>query len=278
MDGRFNEGVTSTPTPEDRHDPAARGADLTVADFLRTLTPRAWVSPTIFALLVLAFAFETFRGVSPTSPTASSLVDVGASFGPLVVAGERWRILTCTFLHAGVLHLAFNLFVFWQAGRFAERVFGNVAFAALYLLSGVGGELASLAWNPMVVSVGASGAVFGVYGAVLAFVILHRGVLPEAFLHAQRRSLVSFLGYNVVFGLAVRSINLAAHLGGFLVGVVGGALLVRDLRSPREGFGRRMGFMVGLAVGLGVLSTAVVRRVAASSETVGLGAGTEDAR
>lgn len=236
---------------------------MTVEELLRRITPRAWVTPTITVVLVACFALSAIFGASPLNPTAQQLLDVGADFGPFVVNGQWWRLITATLLHAGLVHLAFNLWAFWNAGQFAERIFGNLAFLAIYWLSAVGGELASLGWNPMGVGVGASGAVFGVYGALLAFVMLHRGVLPTEYLAAQRNSLFAFIGYNVVFSFMQSNINLAAHAGGLATGFCAGAVLGRDLLDPRADSVGRLLRGVGVVALLGLGGWAVHNRIAA---------------
>jgi membrane associated rhomboid family serine protease len=89
-------------------------------------------------------------------------------------AGEWWRLLTSSFVHGNLLHLAMNMFALWQAGQLVERIFGSARFAGLYLLAGIGGSLGSLGWGLLsqhpVNSVGASGAIFGIIGGLLAFI------------------------------------------------------------------------------------------------------------
>jgi membrane associated rhomboid family serine protease len=130
---------------------------LTVAALLARITPVAWVTPAIVGLVGAGFVFELVRGASFDHPTVQSLLDVGADFGPFVVDGQPWRVVASMFLHMGFLHLLFNVWALWSGGRFTERIFGNGAYAALYVLAGVGGSLTSLAAHPMTVSVGASG-------------------------------------------------------------------------------------------------------------------------
>ena len=212
---------------------------MTVDELLAAITPRVWVTPALAILIVLGFAVELKLGVSLDKPTGSQLLAAGAEFGPFFAEGQWWRAFSSMFLHAGPLHLAFNLWAFWSVGKLTERVFGNLPFLALYLLSGIGGSLTSLAWSPLAVGVGASGAIFGVYGALLAFVLLHRGVLPSAYLVQQRNSIVGFIGYNVVFGLSQKNTDMAAHAGGFVIGALAGAMLGRDLLQPEAGRLRR---------------------------------------
>jgi rhomboid protease GluP len=232
-----------------------------VAGLLRAATPRAWVTPAIVAVLIACFAGEVALGVHPLEPTTEQLLRVGAGFGPMLVEGQWWRLLTSTLLHGGLVHLGFNLWALWSAGQFTERIFGNLAFAALYLLSALGGSLLSTALHPLVVSVGASGAIFGVYGALLAFVLTHRGVFPPEVLRQQRNSLAAFLLYNVAFGLADPRIDLAGHAGGLLTGLAAGWLLRRDLRRPSDHVRRRVQGAAALALLLAAVAWGARQRV-----------------
>lgn len=232
-----------------------------VAALLLAATPRAWVTPAITGILVACFAGELALGADPVSPTTEQLLRAGAGFGPMLVRGEWWRLLSSTVLHAGLVHLGFNLWALWAAGRFAERIFGNLSFAALYLLSALGGSLLSTAFHPLAVSVGASGAIFGVYGALLAFALTHRGVFPPELLRRQRNSLVGFLLYNVAFAFADPRIDLAGHAGGLLTGMAAGWLLRRDLARPSAHVRRRVGGAVALAVLLAAGAWGVLQRV-----------------
>jgi len=232
-----------------------------VAGLLRAATPRAWVTPAIVAVLIVCFAGEMALGVHPLEPTTGQLLGVGAGFGPALAEGEWWRLLTSTLLHGGLVHLGFNLWALWSAGQFTERIFGNLAFAALYLLSALGGSLLSTSLPPMAVSVRASGAIFGVYGALLAFALTHRGVFPPEVLRQQRNSLAAFLLYNVAFGIADPRIDLAGHAGGLLTGLAAGWLLRRDLVRPSEHVRRRVRGAAVLALLLAVGAWGVRQRL-----------------
>jgi membrane associated rhomboid family serine protease len=242
--------------------PAPPGGVL-ISDYLARITPRAWVTPTIAALIVVAFVFELARGVSAMKPTTAQLLAVGGSFGPAVAKGEWWRTLSAMFLHAGLLHIGLNLWAFLSVGRFVERIFGNVSFLALYLLGGFAGELASLAVHPMAVGVGASGAIFSVYGSLLAFGLVHKGVFPREVLRKQRSSLLAFVGYNVVFGVMAPGVDIAAHAGGFVAGMAAGALLNRDLLHPAAHRLRRTLGGIGLAAVLLLAAFGVEQRLLA---------------
>jgi membrane associated rhomboid family serine protease len=219
--------------------------------FLRTVTPRAWLVPSIVAANVAVFGIMVLRGVSPISPRAEDLIAWGANFGPLTLSGEPGRLLANAFLHFGLVHLAMNMLALWDAGRLAERLFGQARFAAIYLGAAVCGSAVSLAVHPNVVSAGASGAVFGVYGAIAGFLVRERGAIPGPALSKLKRVAWSFLGYNLVFGLAIPNIDLAAHLGGAVTGVLAGAFLARPLAPGRASGGMKIG-VVAAACGLAV--------------------------
>jgi rhomboid protease GluP len=224
---------------------------------LERATPYAWVTPALVGLLIACWLGSGLLGVSLLDPDALQLQHAGANWGPGVAQGQWWRLVTATLLHAGIVHLLFNLYALWSVGRLTERIFGNTAYIAIYVASGIGASMASVAWRPDGVSVGASGAIFGVYGALLAFVTLHRGGFPRELLLRQRNALLGFVAYNVLFGLTIPFIDMAAHMGGLAMGVLAGALLLRDPATPAEGMGRRVGGAFGIAAIL-VMAAALV--------------------
>jgi rhomboid protease GluP len=121
------------------------------------------------------------------------------------------------------------MFVLWGVGGLVERLVGNTGFAVLYFLSGAGGSLASLSYHPLLVSAGASGAVFGVYGALIALLVRQSGAVPAETLAGLRNAGLAFVGYNLLFGLMVPQIDNAAHIGGLVTGFVCGLVLNQPL-------------------------------------------------
>ena len=194
----------------------------------RTLQPRpasAPVTPALIVLNVLVFLGMAVSGVSLTEPTALQLVHWGANYGPLTISGQWWRLLSACFLHIGFIHIAFNMYVLYQVGPFTERLFGPWRYLVVYLAAGIGGNLLGLYLHPNIVSAGASGAIFGVYGGLLAFLLRQRGIIrPEAARSVGQSALI-FLGYNLVYGLASAHTDLTAHIGGLGVGFVFGYAL-----------------------------------------------------
>ncbi len=192
------------------------------------LTNRALVSRTIVAVNVLVFVAMLFQGAGLLRPNPLVLIEWGSNSGPYTMGGEAWRLITSQFLHLGLLHLVFNMWALWNLGPLLERLLGSARFALLYLLAGAMGSLASVVWNPAVNSVGASGAVFGLLGALLALTMRNDLGVPEAALRAQRTATVPFLLYNLASGFVIPGIDNAAHIGG----LIGGFLLSWALAQP----------------------------------------------
>jgi rhomboid protease GluP len=214
-------------TPEERV--AQRVAEFHQA--LAMFTPRPIATPVIVAANVLIFVVMVATGVHFFAPTAQNLADWGGNFGPKTMNGQWWRLVTYMFLHFGILHLAFNMWVLWDLGLLVERLVGNFGFVILYVVSGIAGGIASLAWKPMVVSAGASGAVFGVAGALLGLIAFRHDTIPREVLKHLRGSLGGFLAFNLIFGATAKGIDMAAHVGGVAAGLVCGLILSQPLSA-----------------------------------------------
>ncbi len=155
------------------------------------------------------------------------MVRFGANFGPFTLSGQWWRLLTYMFLHGGLMHIAFNMWCLWELGALCESLYGRATFAAIYLITGIAAGLASVGWNPGTLSVGASGAIFGLAGALIASFYLGEFSLPKVAIKGTLRSLLFFVGFNVLFGSVVSGIDNAAHAGGLVSGLILGALIAR---------------------------------------------------
>jgi membrane associated rhomboid family serine protease len=142
----------------------------------------------------------------------------GALFGPAVAAGDWWRPITSGFLHIGLFHVGFNMYLLYLLGSLLEPAIRKGPFLALYFLSLLGGSFAVLVYAPNEPTVGASGAVFGLMAA--AFVALRsRGIDPFS------TGIGTLLLINIVFTFAVPGISRAGHIGGLLAGAAGGAII-----------------------------------------------------
>ncbi len=112
--------------------------------------------------------------------TGKVMVHFGANFGPFTLSGDWWRLLTYMFLHGGLMHIAINMWCLWDLGTLCEHLYGRWTFGAIYLITGIAGGVASVGWNPQVLSVGASGAVFGLAGCADRLVLSRRIFPPKS--------------------------------------------------------------------------------------------------
>ncbi|WP_169979956.1 rhomboid family intramembrane serine protease [Tautonia rosea] len=233
---------------------------------VQAATPRVVVTPALIAACLIVFVAMVLSGISILSPSVPSLIAWGGNVGAAVaIDGQIWRLLTSVFLHGGIIHLAVNLWVLSRIGPLVERLYGNLGFAMLYLAAGLGGALVSSWWQPLVVSIGASGAIFGLIGGLGAFLILHRKAIPGPVVASVRGGVIAFVVYNTLFGLAIPGIDNAAHLGGLASGFVAGLLLQRPWPVSRPTAGLIRQLLGGLAVAsalliLGQVVTTQIRR------------------
>jgi len=141
---------------------------VTFGEVLYAATPSAYVTKALIAANVLVYVLMVARGISRSGRRSSKLLAWGAGYGPLTTNGQPWRLFTGDVPAFGIIHIGMNMFVLWQGGALIERLFGNFSYLVIYLLSGLCGSFLSLYTHPFGVSAGASGAVFGVYGALFA--------------------------------------------------------------------------------------------------------------
>ena len=166
------------------------------------------------------------------------LLRFGAMFGPLIATGEYWRLFTAMFLHANLLHLFFNCFALFIFGRLVEGVYGHSRFTIIYVLAGLSGGVISYMFNKNAIAVGASGAIFGILGALAAYFVVHRNTLGDM----GRRNLTglaTIAAINLAIGLLIPNIDNWAHFGGLAGGFIMGLALAP--RYAYELFGTPLG-------------------------------------
>jgi rhomboid protease GluP len=198
---------------------------------------------------VAVFVAMVLMGVSPVEPTVAQLLKWGANWGPLSLGTEPWRMLASNYIHVGIIHIALNMWCLWNLGFLAERVFDPWTYVLTYTSCGLAGSLASLWWHPMIPGAGASGAIFGLAGALIAALYLGHLPISKQAIQGTLKSLLMFAGYNLFFGAVARGIDNSAHIGGLLAGLALGAVLAKHLTQPpevREGW--RRGVFIAAAV------------------------------
>jgi len=252
-----------------------------IADFaesLKAVTSRVWVIYLLMAVNVLLFiALQT--GSIDGSPSISQMIRLGADFGPLTVNCDQWwRLLVNCFLHFSIVHLGCNMFALYQAGRLTERLFGNWFFLLIYLGCGLTGSLVSLWFNPSTVAAGASGAIFGVFGALIGYMAREGGRLPRMVMAPVLNGAVVLVLWNLVFGFldlmkhyadqpvaghgGGQMIDMAAHCGGLASGFVLGYLGARPLEPQRrraQMVGHGAAVLAGICVMMTLLFIPVLR-------------------
>jgi len=190
------------------------------------------ITITLIAINALVFICVALSGGGVWSPNVVVLRGWGTMYGPAVRAGEWWRLVSACFLHFGLLHLVMNMITLAFVGAFAEREFGGPRFALMYLLSGVLGATCSLLWNSNIDSAGASGAIFGLYGALLVVRFRKDLDIPPFLLKQQQGIAVAFILSNVYISLRLHlHVDYAAHAGGLVGGMLVGFVLATPLTS-----------------------------------------------
>jgi len=192
------------------------------------------VTTALLSINVLVFVAMVISGVSPTEPTLGQLVHWGANNGRASLGLQPWRLLTSAFVHIGLLHLAVNMWSLWNLGRIAENIFGRLSYLIIYLLTGISASLLSVLLHPVGVSAGASGAIFGLAGALITALYLGKLPIPQQRRNAALRSLVIVAVLNLGVGAAIPVVDNAGHVGGFLLGLLIGALLAPSLTKDAE--------------------------------------------
>ena len=221
-----------------QHEAAQRGEDSPVqrveaAPWVMRQSSSMIVTQAIFGINVAVFVAMVMAGVAMfDDPSWQDLVHWGANYGPLTVSGQWWRLLTCVFVHSGLLHIASNMYGLWILGRIAESLYGRWTFAIVYLLCGLSGSIASVVWNPVCLERGCIGSRLRDCGC-LGCILLSGRIFAAARRGDGHRSLPSCGSRRqFVFWRRVAGIDNAAHVGGLVMGLILGALIAKV--APRK--------------------------------------------
>lgn len=190
-------------------------------------------------------------GYGPTMDFDGPALAQWGNYGPFTLSGQWWRLFTYMFVHGGVVHIAMNMWCLWSIGGLCESLYGRWTYAAIYVITGIAGGLTSVGWNPGVLSVGASGALFGLTGALIASFYLGEFSFGDISIKSTLSSLLFFAGFSLFFGSVYPGIDNAAHLGGLISGLALGALIA--VVAPQADAFLRRASILGL-VALSVLA------------------------
>jgi rhomboid protease GluP len=159
-----------------------------------------------------------------------NFMDMGALKGQAVKKGEYYRMLTVIFLHGGIIHYALNTYAIAILGQRLERLIGSVRFALLYILAGLASSMAIVLFDPYSITVGASGAIFGILGIFIYMVVFKRGMIS----YSERFYIIQLLAINLLITF-IPGVSMAGHLGGLVGGFILGLPLLLFFR-PKGGF------------------------------------------
>jgi|GEM_PF-127634 len=184
----------------------------------------------IIAINILIYLAMVFSGLDFLTPDPLKLIDWGANIRSQTLDGQWWRLVSCTFLHYGLMHVGMNMWVLSDIGLFVEKIVGRWQFIGAYLLAGIAGSMTSLWWHEQVVGVGASGAIFGLFGVFLA--LNATGHIDRALQQNLQRKILFFIMISLGIGWIVPQFDNAGHIGGLLGGILtGGFMLPKLLRK-----------------------------------------------
>ena len=216
-----------------------------------------FVTPILIDLNIVLFLLMVISGVNIMQPDNESLLHWGANFRLVTLAGEPWRLVTNIFLHIGILHLLFNMYALLYIGILLEPRLGSRRFATTYLISGIVASVTSLYWHELIISAGASGAIFGMYGVFLA--MLSTNLIEKSIRKALFTSIAIFVCFNLMNGMK-GGIDGAAHIGGLVAGIIMGYSYYPGLANAED---KKLNFGLPalLAVGLLGLSFWTYRKI-----------------
>lgn len=187
----------------------------------------------IIGINVIVFILMAINGAGIFNPNALVHIDWGSNYSPLTLSGDWWRLITCVFIHFGIIHLVMNSYALYMAGVYLEPMLGKTKYIIAYLATGVFASLASLWWHSEGInSAGASGAIFGLYGIFLA--LLFTNLIPKQMRSSLLQSIGVFVVFNLIYGTK-SGIDNAAHIGGLLSGLIIGFIFYPLLKKEDKG-------------------------------------------
>jgi rhomboid protease GluP len=210
----------------------------------------------IYSFLIIYFLM-IFSGVNPFLPDMASLIKWGGNYKILTYEGEYWRLATALFVHAGIIHLVANLYAFLIIAILLEPLIGKFRFGTAFLLTGIAASLTTLWQNVAFISVGASGAILGLFGIYIA--LLTTSAVSKKTRIIILPSMLLYIVFNIFAGLVNPLVDNAAHIGGFISGLIMGYLLLSSIKYPEDKIKNSMR-IITFAVAVAIYSVIVFQR------------------
>lgn len=195
------------------------------------LKQKPWITVSIIAINIIMYALTAYLSFvyangSLFDSDTSVLVLLGAKVNELIAQGEYYRLITCMFLHGGIVHLAVNMYSLYAIGPMVEKVYGKAKYITIYFVAGICSSMLSYTFSSSI-SIGASGAIFGLLGAVLVFAIKSKGKTGSGFI----KNILSVIFVNIFIGMTLPGIDNFGHIGGLL----GGAIITFFITLKKKG-------------------------------------------
>lgn len=200
-------------------------------------------TPAIILINALVYLLMVISGVHFFSPESAEILQWGGNIRTFVLQGDWWRLITCCFVHIGILHILLNMWALYNIGFFLERMIGSWRFVFAYLIAGIAGSLNSIVWHPATASAGASGAIFGMFGLFLA--LLTTNILEKGFRSSMLQSVLPMILFNLLIGTSAQIDN-AGHIGGLLSGMLSGYLFAWHYKKPKSKAINLLSFLIPL--------------------------------
>jgi membrane associated rhomboid family serine protease len=203
---------------------------------------------------VLLFVAAALGGAGWFIPNDAIEIAAGSNLGPLTTHGEWWRLVTALFVHFGLIHLLFNMWALAAFGALSERLLGITSFVFIYFVSGIAANLASISLRPSIDTAGASGAIFGILGALLAVYWRNKRTLPFTIVRSEGIAVLLFASFALLGGFLYTGVDNAAHLGGLITGLLLGFTLSHAKRQSPANMQNRLPALKTLLVATAVLA------------------------
>jgi len=223
-----------------------------IFDQLQVRVPKVRVTYALIAINVIVFLVMLTQGAGFLHSSSEVQLAWGANFAPATQDGQWWRLASALVLHFGIMHLSLNSFALWDVGLLAERMYGPWRFIGIYIMAGLFGNLLSLdLQGNAAVSGGASGAIFGLYGALLIFLWRERAHIDPHEFKWLFGGAIAFSAITITLGFMITGIDNAAHIGGFMAGMLGAIIFARPINA------RKMPMWISISAAILVLAASI---------------------
>jgi membrane associated rhomboid family serine protease len=216
------------------------GMEMEYQERLLREPPKSIATLTLVVANVAVFIAAALAGAGWFIPNPTVDIAAGSNLGPLTTHGEWWRLITALFVHFGLAHLLFNMWALAAFGALSERLLGITSFLLVYFVSGVAANLACITLRPSIDAAGASGAIFGILGALLVMYWRNKRMLPFAAVRSERTAVIVFTGLALLGGFLHKGVDNGAHLAGLFTGLLLGLTLSKVKGYPAANVPNRL--------------------------------------